>query len=145
MPSLCELIQQNNAILNNILTELQNIDGGNDDVVTAINNLAECICCPDTTATMGVGFNVASVIGSTNTKWNINGTDSDAVDDVPTGWTIADLVADLNASDPLGGTWAANAAGDSVVLTSPDPGTYIHLKFVSLSPVVTIPFGSVTA
>ena len=95
-------------------------------------------CCQ----AVGVGFNVADVIGSDNTEWNINGTDSDAVDDVPTGWTIDDLVADLNASDPLGGTWVASSDGASAVLTSADTG-YIHLKFVSLVPVITIPFGPV--
>lgn len=140
MKTLCEVLEEQSVILNSILSELQALNVSNTDIVTGINNLEDCICCPD-----AVGFSVASVIGSDATKWNINGTDTDAVDDVPAGWNIADLVADLNASDPLGGTWAANAAGDGVVLTSPDPGTYIHLKFVSLTPVVTIPFGSVTA
>lgn len=115
---------------------------GNQEIVDAINGLAACICCPDE---MAVGFAISPDSLQEVTKWNINGSDTDADGDTgSTPWTLADLATSLNANDPLGGTWAVNTAGDAVILTSPDPGTYIHLKLVSLVPVVTIPFGSVT-
>lgn len=127
MASLCELLTQQQSILNDVLVAVQNIGSDNTTLVEAINDLAECICCPDSAdCTLDWTVETAEFVHVTNTS----GLDTLFGPGAGLTWSNSPTSgSNVNYEDPVNGVQAIlNAAGFAVTVTV-DPLTTLPQTF----------------
>lgn len=127
MPSLCELLQQQQTTLNEILTAVTNIGGDNTTLIEAINNLAECICCSETTeCTIDWTVGTLEFIHVTNTS----GLDTLFSPGAGLTWSNSPTSGgNVNYEDPVNGVQAVLAAAGFSVTVTVDPLTTLPQTF----------------